>query len=52
MRRLLIVAIILSMFGSIGVMPARADQQQDITDARARAEEIFQLAADGQYNAM
>jgi putative neutral zinc metallopeptidase len=52
MRRLLIVAIVLSMFAGVGTFPVRAKEQQDIKDATARAEEIFQLAADQKYNAM
>ena len=52
MRKLLIIAILISMFGAVGHAPVRADEQQDIKDATDRAEEIFALTDQKKYNAM
>ena len=52
MRKLLVVAFLCSLFGGVGLAPVRADEQQDIKDATARADEIFQLADQDKFNAM
>lgn len=51
MRRLLALLLILSVH--LGpVLPVSADEEQDIANARARAEEIFDLADQKKFNAM
>jgi predicted metalloprotease len=52
MRTFLVVALLLSLFSGIALVPVHADERQDIEDATARAEEIFRLADQEKFNAM
>ena len=52
MRKLLVIAFLFSISSGFGPAIAFADKAQDIEDATARAEEIFQLADQGKFNAM
>ena len=52
MRKMLVIAFLLSVTGGFGAAIAVADEAQDIEDATARAEEIFRLADQEKFNAM
>lgn len=52
MRKVLVIAILWSLMSSLSLVHVRADEDQDIADATARADEIFQLADQEKFNAM
>lgn len=52
MRRLLALVLTIGLLSGFPVGVVRADEETDIANARARAEEIFDLAAAEQFNVM